>query len=124
TSYITDVAYRAWGAPKTVTYPGGTTGTTTYTFRMQPSTYRLLASNGASGMREDYGYFADGRLASISDLDDTPGTNPPATLRFLSRQYSYDHVGRVGGIGGTGSGSMPSVPLGQGYGYDVYGNMT
>lgn len=42
TNYISDIKYRAWGAPKVVTFPGGGTATTTYTSRMQPSTYRHL----------------------------------------------------------------------------------
>lgn len=124
TSYITDVQYRAWGAPKSVGY-NGTTSTISYSSRLQASQFRLTAnSNGSSVMREDYSYFADGNLASLTDLDDTAGTNPPATLRFLSRAYFYDHVGRVIDAHGTGSGSMQGVPFAQTYGYDQFDNLT
>jgi YD repeat-containing protein len=123
-SYITDVSYRAWGAPKSISYPG-TTATTAYNSRRLPTQYRHTAnSSGASVMREDYGYFADGELGSLTDLDDTPGSNPPVTLRFLSRSWGYDQMGRVIGSGGTGSGSMPGVPYSQSYTYDAFGNMT
>ena len=55
-------------------------------------------------MRETYSDHADGRLQVLTDLDDTPGNNPPVTLRFLSRSYNYDQVGRVTNGFGTGSG--------------------
>ena len=123
-NYITDVSYRAWGAPKSVSYPGSTS-TIAYNARLLPTQFRLTAnSNGGGIIRENYGYFSDGMVGSLTDLDDTPGTNPPVTLRFLSRSYAYDHVGRVVGSGGTGIGSMPGVPYSQAYAYDQFGNMT
>lgn len=113
TNYITDVTYRAWGAPKTVGYVGFT-ATIAFNSRMQPTEYR-------GAMSEDYGYYADGTLASVLDLNDTAGNNPPVTLRFLSRSYSYDHVGRS-----TGGASINSAgsPYNQAYAYDQFGNMT
>jgi YD repeat-containing protein len=124
TNYITDVQYRAWGAPKSVVYTN-TTSTIGYWFRLEPRDFRLTANaNGGSVMREDYSYFGDGKLASLTDLDDTPGSNPPATLRFLSRAYSYDQAGRIQDAHGTGSGSMQGVPFAQTYGYDQFDNLT
>ena len=124
TNYVNDVSYRAWGAPKSVAYTGSNS-TIGFNTRLQPNEFRLTANGtGTSIMREDYSYFADGRLRLLTDLDDTPGTNPPATLRFLSRNYSYDQVGRPTGGQGTGSGSMPGVPYSQSYSYDQFGNMT
>ncbi|HJT67512.1 MAG TPA: fibronectin type III domain-containing protein [Pyrinomonadaceae bacterium] len=124
TNYINAVNYRAWGAPKSVSYPG-MNSTISYNSRLEPSQFLLTASsNGASIMRENYSYFADGRLSALTDLDDTPGNNPPATLRYLSRSYAYDHVGRISGSGGTGIGSMPGVPYTQSYSYDQFDNMT
>jgi YD repeat-containing protein len=123
-NYVNDVAYRAWGAPKTVSY-NGSNSVINFNVRLHPTEFRLTANGtGTSIMRENYSYFADGRLQALTDLDDTPGTNPPATLRFLSRNYSYDHVGRATGGQGTGSGSMPGVPYSQSYSYDQFGNMT
>ena len=47
------------------------------------------------------GYLLGDSEAVLTDLDDTAGSNPPSTLRYLSRVYSYDNVGRVIGGGGT-----------------------
>jgi len=118
TNYVTDVSYRASGAPKSVSYTGSNS-TIGYNARMQPTQFRLT---GASIIREDYSYFGDGSIASLTDLDDTSGTNPPATLRFLSRQYNYDHVGRVTGGHGNGAAGQ-GVPYNQSYSYDEFGNM-
>ena len=119
TSYVTNVTYRAWGAPKGVSYGGGSS-TIWFNSRMQPSAFTLTAGGG---IRESYSYYADGRLHTLTDLDDTPGSNPPVTLRFLSRSYNYDHVGRVTNGFGTGSGAQ-GVPFTQTYSYDAFGNMT
>lgn len=123
TNYVTDVTYRAWGAPKSVSY-NGVGSTIAYNARMQPAQFRLTHnSNGAGIIRENYGYFGDGRAATLTDLDDTIGTNPPATLRFLSRAYGYDQVGRVTGGYGNGGGGQ-GIPYTQSYSYDEFGNMT
>ena len=123
TSYVNDVTYRAWGAPKTVSY-NGSTSTIGFNSRLQPTQFRLTANgNGASIIREDYSYFGDGRLNSLTDLDDTAGTNPPVSLRFLSRAYLYDHTGRVAFVYGTGNAGQ-GVPFNQTYLYDEFDNMT
>lgn len=119
TNYVTNVTYRAWGAPKGVNYVGRSS-TIAFNWRLQPSAFTLT---GGGGIRESYSYYADGRLHTLTDLDDTAGSNPPVTLRFLSRGYNYDHVGRVTNGFGTGSGA-PGVPFTQTYSYDAFGNMT
>lgn len=116
TSYISNVTYRAWGAPKSITYAGGTTATIAYNARLMPTEFRGF-------MRENYAYYADGKLASLTDLDDTAGNNPPMSLRFLSRAFTYDHVGRISSGFGTGTGGG-GVPFSQTYSYDAFGNMT
>jgi len=124
TNYINGVGYRAWGAPKSVQY-SGSNSTIGYNLRLQPTQFRLTATgSGASIIREDYSYSGDGRISQLTDLDDTAGSNPPATLRYLSRSYNYDNVGRVTGSQGTGIGSMPAVPYSQSYSYNEFGNMT
>lgn len=123
TNYITDIQYRAWGAPKNITY-NGSNSTIAYNSRMQPTQFRLaVTGSGASIMREDYSYFADATLSSLTNLDDTAGNNPPMTLRYLSRAYRYDYVGRVTSSFGTGSGNQ-GLPFSQNYSYDQFGNMT
>jgi len=122
TNYVTDVGYRAWGAPKSVSY-SDRNSTISYNGRLQPDQFRLTANGtGASIIRENYAYAGDGRLAALTDLDDTSGANPPATLRYLSRGYSYDQVGRVTSGYGTG-GAGQGVPYNQSYSYDEFGNM-
>jgi YD repeat-containing protein len=118
TSYVTNVNYRAWGAPKGVSYGGGGGSSTIgFNLRMQPTSF------AGGGMRENYSYYADGRLQTLTDLNDTAGNNPPVTLRFLSRSFNYDHVGRVTNGFGSGGGGQ-GVPFTQTYSYDAFGNMT
>ena len=121
TNYVADVNYRAWGAPRSVSY-SDRSSTLAYNARMEPSQFRLtFNSNGASIIRENYNYYGDGRVSSLTDLDDTVGNNPPSTIRTLSRGYSYDHLGRVTGSGGSAGGG--AVPYTQSYSYDEFGNM-
>ncbi|HKY43258.1 MAG TPA: hypothetical protein VJM50_09200, partial [Pyrinomonadaceae bacterium] len=115
TTYITDVAYRAWGAPKSINY-GAFTATIAFNARMKPAEFRGF-------VRENYSYYADGRVRALTDLDDTAGSNPPMSLRFLSRAYSYDHIGRITDGFGTGNAGQ-GVPFNQSYSYDAFGNMT
>ncbi|HKV35769.1 MAG TPA: LamG-like jellyroll fold domain-containing protein [Pyrinomonadaceae bacterium] len=123
TSYVTDVDYRAWGAAKSATFVSSN-WTTAYNARQLPTQYRLTQnSTGTSIIRENYTYYGDGQIATLTDLDDTGGISPPSTLRFLSRAYSYDHVGRV--INGHGTGTANQrVPFNQSYSYDTFDNMT
>jgi YD repeat-containing protein len=120
-SYVSNIQYRAWGAPKSATYGNDTSSTTTYNARMQPWQFRLTYNPlGSSIIREDYTYNGDGNLQWLTDLDDTAGSNPPATLRYLSRGLGYDNVGRV--TGGVASSGL--IPFTQNYGYDAFDNMT
>jgi YD repeat-containing protein len=119
-SYVSNIQYRAWGAVKGASYGNNSASTTTYNNRLQPSQFRLTDVNsGASYIRENYSSYGDGRLQSVADLDDTGGNNPPATLRFLSRSFSYDQAGRV-----TQGYSPNQAPFRQTYGYDEFDNMT
>src|SRR5258706_8560170 len=119
-AYVSNIQYRAWGAVKAASYGNNSVSTTTYNTRLQPYQFRLTdASSGSSYIRENYAYWGDGRLQSVADLDDTGGTNPPATLRFLSRSYGYDQAGRVAQVY-----SSSQAPLNQTYGYDEFDNMT
>jgi YD repeat-containing protein len=119
-SYVSNIQYRAWGGVKAASYGNNRVSTTAFNNRLQPVQFRLTdASSGASYIRENYSYWGDGRLQSVADLDDTGGTNPPATLRFLSRSYGYDQAGRVADVY-----SSNQAPLRQNYGYDEFDNMT
>ncbi len=63
-TYASNIQYRAGGGQKSVSYGDGTSATTSYNSRMQPSSYLL------PGLREELQYYADGRLQKMTDLDD------------------------------------------------------
>jgi len=118
-SYVSNIQYRAWGAVKGANYGNNSSQTTQYNGRLQPTQFRLRDNTyNFSLISENYAYFSDGRLSSVTDLDDTAGSNPPATLRFLTRSFGYDHVGRV--IQGYSSNASP---FRQTYGYDEFNNL-
>jgi YD repeat-containing protein len=122
TNYISNIRYRAWGAVKSASYGNNSVSTTQYNGRLQPTQFRLTdATSGASLLREDYSYYADGRLSLLTDLDDTAGNNPPSSLRFMSRTYSYDLAGHVTDSRGTHGAALPLI---QTYGYDEFDNLT
>ena len=117
-TYASNIQYRAWGGQKNVIYGDGTSATTTYNARMQPSSYQL------PGLREQFQYYADGRLQRMTDLDDrNQDIGYPDTARHFSRAHSYDQAGRL--VSATGSPSnFSSFPYNQSYGYDEFGNAT
>src|SRR6266576_5309603 len=88
-SYASNIQYRAWGGQKSVMYGDGMSATTGYNSRMQPSSYQLPS------LREQFQYYADGRLQQMTDLDDRgQDIGYPDTARHFSRAQSYDQVGR------------------------------
>jgi YD repeat-containing protein len=129
TTYASGITYRAWGAPKSITYDGDSgSATTTYDTRMRPQQYTLSVPatqanfNTGTSMREQFQYYGDGRLQQMTDLDDhsaTPGY--PDTERRFSRRYSYDHVGRLTSATGVGAtGQSNSLPFSQSFVYDEF----
>jgi len=113
-SYASNIQYRAGGGQKSVTYGDGTSSTTSYNSRMQPSSYQL------PGLREQFQYYDDGRLQQMTDLDDRgQEIGLPDTARHFSRAQSYDQVGRL--VSATGNSGLP---YNQGYSYDEFGNAT
>src|SRR5947209_1197622 len=71
-------------------------------------------------MREQYQYYNDGRLQRMTDLDDH-GANPgdPSSERHFSRNYTFDHAGRL--MAATGD---RGLPFNQSYVYDEFDNLT
>jgi YD repeat-containing protein len=117
-TYASNIQYRAWGAQKSVTYGDGNSATTNYNSRMQPSSYQM------PGLREQFQYYADGRLQTMTDLDDrNQDIGYPDTARHFSRVQSYDQVGRLTAARGAPS-TYSSFPYDQSYGYDAFGNST
>ncbi len=123
TTYAQDVEYRAWGGVKSARFGDSYSQTTSYDAQMRPLNYRLTYGTSTSIQRLDYVFYKDGRLGSVTDLDDTAGTAPPDTFRFFSRGYSYDLAGRVTHAGGSNN-VFNSAPFNQTYTYDEFGNMT
>jgi YD repeat-containing protein len=95
TIFISSIAYRAWGAPKNVTYGNTVSESTDYNSRLEPTSYTLnnvdysnYYTNPAghySSMSWTYDYYDDGRVNHAYD----------STWHFWDRSYSYDHVGRL-----------------------------
>jgi YD repeat-containing protein len=121
TNYASSLTYRAWGGVKSASFGDGSGETVTYDARLQPWQFRLTSNaQGYGALREDFGYYADGRLHTVTDLDDGPGATPPSSYRFMSRTYGYDHAGRVTSAGGVSNTS----PYSQSYSYNAFDDLT
>ncbi|HKU77569.1 MAG TPA: PKD domain-containing protein [Pyrinomonadaceae bacterium] len=114
-SHVNNVGYRAWGAVRNMNV-GGLTETRTYNRRLLPTQYRY------SQHRYDYTYHNDGKLKELIDLDDQVGSPSQVTFHYMSRQYVYDHVGRISGVQGRDNINVPAPFVGN-YTFDEFGNM-
>jgi YD repeat-containing protein len=133
TNYVNNATYRAWGGLNSAAFGNGTAvgvtvGNTAsviiYNNRMQLTHYQLLNSDGSDLMNENYGYYNDGRLQQVTDLDDTAGADGNYhTWRYMSRGYSYDQAGRVASAA-PAPGNPSPIPFNQTYGYDAFNNLT
>ena len=96
TSFVSNITYRAWSAPKSMTYGNATSEQTTYNSRLQPSSYTLNNMNYQntniccsyptySTMTWNYGYYNDGTLEHAWD----------STNEWFDRAYKYDHASRL-----------------------------
>jgi len=96
TSFASDIAYRASGARKSMTYGNTTSEQTTYNSRLQPATYTLNNMNYKnfniccpnptySTMTWTFDYYNDGRVKTAWD----------STNEWFDRAYKYDHAGRL-----------------------------
>ncbi|HYX29071.1 MAG TPA: hypothetical protein VE863_10930 [Pyrinomonadaceae bacterium] len=94
-TFISNIAYRAWGAPKNVTYHNTVSESTTFNSRLQPTSYTLNNTNytnstipgtpNYTSMSWTFDYYDDGRLQHAWD----------ATNHWFDRAYSYDHAARL-----------------------------
>jgi YD repeat-containing protein len=111
-SYISQIGYRAWGAPKQIGYGNGLSMTMSYNGRLQVSSFTIPGLLG-----ETLSYYSDGRVHTSQDTID----------RTFDRAYTYDHVGRLT-VALTGSeaglGTTLTGPYHQNYDYDAFGNMS
>ena len=119
TSYVSSMAYRAFG-PKQISYANGRTLTMQYDNRL-----RLTDWSTPSVLRMQYNYTweHDGRVGFARNLDD----------ETLDRYYGYDHVGRIT-VSRSGNEARLAIneqvpliqngPYSHGYQYDQFGNIT
>src|SRR6185503_4428645 len=96
-TFLSNIQYRAFGAPKSVAHKDGRTTETTYDARLRVATYELLPAVPDDGVRlhNQYDYFPDGRLKKLNDLDDHDPSIIGVTdsARWFSRVYTYDNRG-------------------------------
>ena len=108
-TYVNNVTYRAWGAVKS----SSASSTISYNNRMLPTHYGAY----------DYSYYDDGKLKEFRDTQDQVGNPSQVQFHYMSRRYSYDHVGRVSSVGQLQNYSvMP--PFSGSYGYNAFDNLT
>jgi RHS repeat-associated protein len=125
-SYITGAQYRAFGAPKQISYGNNRTLSMEYDNRMRPTKWDVSSAlGGVLGYAYDYNYFNNRtfRVSYAQNLYDST----------LDRSYEYDQVGRLA-ISHSGAEARAAAysgqwgtmdgPFSQGYSYDVWGNMT
>ncbi|HKG60835.1 MAG TPA: DUF4214 domain-containing protein [Pyrinomonadaceae bacterium] len=95
-SFASNIAYRAWGGRKSMTYGNTTSEQTTFNPRLQPATYTLNNMNYQnvntccphptySTMTWTFDYYNDGRVKTAWD----------STNDWFDRAYKYDHAGRL-----------------------------
>ena len=98
-TFLSNIKYRAWGAPRSVAHINNRTAETTYDARLRVKTYKLLPAVPDDGIKlnNQYDYFPDGRLKKVTDLDD----HDPSIIgftdsgRWFTRVYRYDRHGRI-----------------------------
>jgi YD repeat-containing protein len=116
---INNIAYRAWGAPKQITYGNSRIASTTYNSRMQASHFEV-PSVGAlpSVMSIDYQYNADGRIEYSHNILDP---------RF-DRSYEYDHATRIttalSGAEARGEPATTDRPYNETFDHDAFDHLT
>jgi YD repeat-containing protein len=117
-SFVSSMAYRAWGAPKSMAYSNTVTESAAFNERMQPTSY-TMAWAGSSSLATTYDYYDDGRVNHAYSWD-----------AQFDRKYDYDFAARLKeaytnrearGL----SALTPSVdPYRQSLTYDAFGNQT
>lgn len=128
-TFLSNIQYRAWGAPKSVAHKDNRTAETTYDARLRVATYKLLPATPDDGVKlhNQYEYFPDGRLKKLTDLDDHDPSIVGVTdsARWFSRVYTYDNRGRIlKAKGWNPNGYEFDFPFEQYYSYDSYNHMT
>jgi len=64
-TYLSQIRYRAWGAPKQINFGNNRAMTFNYNTRLEVTRYEVPSVIGAT-----FSYYADGRVHSSTDLTD------------------------------------------------------
>jgi YD repeat-containing protein len=122
TNFISNMQYRASGAPKHATYGNSVQVNLNYNSRMQIGQYQVSGFQAPySTMGATMGYYADGRTNLATDLNDA---------RF-DRKYEFDFSARLkeaySGVEAHGEPAPPinqaNSPYRQSYSYDEWNNV-
>lgn len=129
-SYLSNIAYRAWGAVKSELYPnsdfgngcyaGGMTVTQTYDIRLRPASYELSQNGGQQYctpgriFKKQYQYQDNGLMKYVQDV----------SSGNLDRSQEYDHASRLTHVktGPEAQGGSGLVFYRQNYSYDAFEN--
>ena len=124
TSYVNNIAYRAFGAPKQIGYANGRALSLSYNNRLQLSRWDLPQVGGGGTATTALGYayqYESGNSGRVNFADSLYDST-------LDRSWTYDHVGRLvqayTGKEANGIWGSPDGPYAQSFGYDVWGNRT
>ena len=111
TSYASGIQYRAWGAPKAVSYGSGFTASAKFNVRMQVSEFDIPGVIGGT-----YTYNDDRQLNTF--VASTPQYQQYDTR--MNRTFGYDEFGRMNSSVGGGGGFYATFNPQQ----DAFGNVT
>jgi YD repeat-containing protein len=111
TSYASGIQYRAWGAPKAVSYGSGFTASAKFNVRLQVSEFDIPGVIGGA-----YTYNDDRQLSAF--VASTPQYQQYDTR--MNRTFGYDEFGRMNSSVAGGSGFYATFNPQQ----DAFGNVT
>jgi YD repeat-containing protein len=115
--FIDSINYRAWGAPRQITYGYGPIESLAYTPRLMVDHYEMSVSGFGTVRSINYQYYNDTRLKFFEDVQDH---------RF-DRSYEYNHVaGLTKALSGAEARSEPPTtdrPYKESATYDEFGHL-
>jgi YD repeat-containing protein len=112
TSYASGIQYRAWGAPKAVSYGSGFSASAKYNVRMQVSEFDIPGVIGGT-----YTYNDDRQLSTFVA---STTAQPTQYDTRMNRTFGYDQFGRLNSSVAGGSGFYATYNPTQ----DAFGNVT
>ncbi|HEX8144110.1 MAG TPA: hypothetical protein VF553_16030, partial [Pyrinomonadaceae bacterium] len=117
TSFITELRYRAWGAPKYIKYGNNRELSIDYNRSLQARSSSLTLNGGATES-STYDFYADGRVKSVL-------TGLPDGTHLPEQKFMYDQVGRLTDFYSVDhSSSMYYDSWARHYEHDVWDNLT